>query len=144
MENKYRIEKRLEFDAAHRVMHHESKCRFLHGHRFYVTVCVVPKKGLDGIGRVIDFSVLKRRLGGWLDENWDHQLILHREDKELISVTGEWCRNGKAYLLPYNPTAENLGRFLVEEVCPDLFADCDIEVDIVVVDETPTSRAVVW
>ena len=28
--------RRIEFDAAHRVMEHESKCRHLHGHRYAI------------------------------------------------------------------------------------------------------------
>ena len=58
--------RKLEFDAAHRVMEHESKCRHLHGHRYVAEVTVATSE-LDGLGRVLDFGLLKTELGGWID-----------------------------------------------------------------------------
>ena len=99
--------RRLEFDAAHRVLRHESKCAHLHGHRYAVEiVCQAPT--LDTVGRVVDFGVVKDRVGTWLDERWDHGTIINREDDELLS----WCvRNGqKRVVLDSEPTAENIAR----------------------------------
>ena len=49
------ITRRLEFDAGHRVYQHESKCNHVHGHRYVVEVEATGT--LDGLGRIIDFSV---------------------------------------------------------------------------------------
>lgn len=73
------ITRRLEIDAGHRLMNHESKCRNVHGHR-YVFEVTVGAENLDGSGRVIDFGVVKQELGGWLDEHWDHGFIYQRGD----------------------------------------------------------------
>lgn len=73
------ITRKFEFDSAHRVLHHESKCKHLHGHR-YVAEVTVTSPSLDPLGRVVDFSVLKAKIGGWLDENWDHNILLNADD----------------------------------------------------------------
>lgn len=111
--------RKLEFDAAHRVMRHEGKCKHLHGHRYAVEV-TFEAEALDDVGRVVDFGVIKEHLGAWLDANWDHTTILWEEDEVLAgaiaAVTGQ-----RIFLLPFNPTAENMARYLLQVVCPQLF-----------------------
>lgn len=119
--------RRLEFDAAHRVLRHESKCRHLHGHRYKVDLTVGAPE-LDALGRVVDFGCVKQIVGKWIDDNWDHNILLHPNDpildcfppatddesermmggeqQQLASMFG-----GKPpYLFPAgtNPTAENI------------------------------------
>ena len=111
--------RRIEFDAAHRVMEHESKCKHLHGHR-YVIEAGFASDALDALGRVIDFGRIKDVLGNWVDANWDHNTILHEADKALgeaiAAKTGQ-----KVFYLPSNPTAENMAIYLIKHVCPALF-----------------------
>ncbi len=38
--------RRIEFDAAHRILNHESKCKMLHGHR-YAIEATFEAKNLD-------------------------------------------------------------------------------------------------
>ena len=87
MSNTPTITRRLEFDAGHRVFGHESKCATLHGHRYVVEVTAQAAK-LDSVGRVIDFSVLKERIGAWLDEKWDHNVIVFEQDeaKKFLAI----------------------------------------------------------
>lgn len=77
MNNK--ITRKFEFDAGHRVLGHESKCANLHGHR-YVAEVTVEDVSLDTIGRVIDFAVIKKEIGEWIDDNWDHNILLNMDD----------------------------------------------------------------
>ena len=113
--------RRIEFDAAHRVLEHESKCKNLHGHR-YVVEASFSADGLDSLGRVVDFGVIKEKLGAWVDENWDHTTILFDKDKALgksiSDITGQ-----TVFYLPVNPTAENMAAYLLEKICPDLFSE---------------------
>lgn len=131
--------RRVEFDAAHRVREHAGKCRFFHGHR-YVVEATFAADTLDEQGMVIDFGIIKTRLGGWVDDNWDHTAILHQLDKpmgeQMDAATGQKC-----YYLPYNPTAENIARYLAEEVCPKLFAESGVRCIAVRVYETPNCYA---
>lgn len=133
------ISRRIEFDAAHRVMEHESKCKFLHGHRYVVEACFTAD-ALDKQGRVVDFGVVKERLGGWIDNNWDHTAILHLQDKPLGDVL-ERMTGQKCYYLPYNPTAENMGRYLLQEVCPALFREKHLHCVKIRLWETPNCYA---
>ena len=84
--------RRIEFDAAHRVMNHESKCKMLHGHRYVVEASFTANE-LDKLGRIIDFGAIKDVLGKWIDDNLDHNVILNKKDQELgekiISITGQ-------------------------------------------------------
>jgi len=109
----------IEFDAAHRVMEHESKCRNLHGHRYKIELTVAGE--LDSLGRVIDFGVMKSVFGGWVDQNLDHGCILFDADEDVAKLCEE---NGwRFFLMDSNPTAENLAELLFEkakELLPDL------------------------
>ena len=127
--------RRVEFDAAHRVMDHESKCKMLHGHR-YVLEATFEASKLDGLGRVIDFGTIREVLGGWVDEHFDHNVILNERDHELgeknISVTGQ-----KIYYLKNNPTAENIADHLLHDICPKLFSGFQAECTKIKLFETP-------
>ena len=130
--------RRLEFDAAHRVKLHESKCKYVHGHRYVVEITMSAPR-LDAVGRVIDFGVMKEKLGRWLDENWDHTTLLWEEDRELGEAIAAQTGQQIAYM-PNNPTAENIAAYLLEVVCPALF-DAPLKVESIIVQETPNCRA---
>src|SRR4051812_38105417 len=67
--------RRLNFCAGHRVFGHENKCARLHGHNYTVYVHAEGiDRPIDGLGRVIDFSVLKERLGAFIDTRMDHNM----------------------------------------------------------------------
>ena len=105
----------LEFDAAHRVLRHESKCATLHGHRYKVEI-TCSADTLDLVGRVVDFGVIKERVGGWIDRVWDHSTIVNAEDTSLLMwCTHEAAEQGKRrpYVMPSEPTAENMARLLL-------------------------------
>ena len=112
--------RKFNFDAAHRVKNHESKCKHLHGHRFLVEVTFAAEKGLDDVGRVIDFGVLKEILGTWIDDNLDHNILLFEEDRPLGDLIASYTGQ-EVFYLPFNPTAENIAYYLLHEVCPKLF-----------------------
>ena len=44
-----------DFSAGHRVVGHEHRCRFLHGHNYRVAFECTAEE-LDDVGRVIDFG----------------------------------------------------------------------------------------
>ncbi len=132
--------RRIEFDAAHRILEHESKCKYLHGHR-YVIEAGFTTENLDELGRVIDFAVIREKLGAWIDENWDHTTILFEKDKELgksiSNITGQ-----KIFYLPVNPTAENMAAYILETVCTELFAGIGTKCVSVKIYETPNCSVV--
>jgi 6-pyruvoyltetrahydropterin/6-carboxytetrahydropterin synthase len=129
--------RKIEFDSAHRVMRHESKCRHLHGHR-YVAEITAASPELDDLGRVIDFSVLKRVVGGWVDDAWDHGTLANEDDHDLIAL----CRDSewKVYTMPFNPTAENIAAGLFR-MANTLLESTGVVVTHVRIYETPNCWA---
>lgn len=104
--------KRFEIDAGHRLLLHEGKCHNLHGHRYAFEVEVEGDVHLDGM--VLDFGLLKQSLGGWLDANWDHALLLEIGDP-LAKAVKRCDPELRVVLLPKAPSAENLARLLLHE-----------------------------
>jgi 6-pyruvoyltetrahydropterin/6-carboxytetrahydropterin synthase len=127
--------RKIEFDAAHRIMNHESKCKMLHGHR-YVLEASFEAPELDSLGRVIDFGVIKEVLGKWVDDKLDHNTILFSKDKELGDKI-ESVTTQEIYYMDQNPTAENIAKHILEDICPTLFAKHDVICTKVKLYETP-------
>jgi 6-pyruvoyltetrahydropterin/6-carboxytetrahydropterin synthase len=131
--------RKIHFDAAHRIVNHESKCKFVHGHRYVVEVTFEAEE-LDKLGRVVDFGVIKEKLNGWIDTNWDHNAILWQEDKQLGDLISKETGQ-KVFYLPVNPTAENIANYLLQTVCPKLFGDSEFKCIKIRVHETPNCYA---
>ena len=118
--------------AGHRVVGHENKCRHLHGHnyRFHFTIQSADEQ--DHLGRVIDFSVIKQLLCEWLEENWDHKMLIWEHDPFLSDL--QKLSPDSIVVVPFNPTAENMAKHLCEIVAVDQLAGtncvlvkCEIE-----------------
>lgn len=136
------IMRRIRFCSGHRLFRHGGKCEFFHGHN-YIADFYVTASDVDGVGRVIDFAELKARFKGWIDEHWDHGFLLNEVDTNAIHAIQQ-VEPCKYYLLPYNPTAENMARYLLEHVANELlepFAEQGVRATKVVIWETPDSAA---
>jgi 6-pyruvoyltetrahydropterin/6-carboxytetrahydropterin synthase len=122
-----------DFSTGHRVYQHESKCAHLHGHNYRITFTVEAPQ-LDAIGRVMDFSVIKDLLCEWLEENWDHKFLIWEKDP--------WCTVLKdtdpegTVIVPFNPTAENMGLYLLDVIGPQQLMGTGVELIKLVVEET--------
>jgi len=117
-------------------MKHESKCRNPHGHN-YVAFIHAEAPELDELGRVIDFGVLKEKVGGWIDTWWDHGFIYARGDRAMQQalLTFDEFRP-KQFCLNRNPTAENMAAHLLDDVCPEVLDGTGVTVTKVVLWET--------
>jgi len=134
-----------DISCGHRVVGHEGKCRHLHGHnyRIHFTCEAAPDvMPLDAIGRVIDFSEIKTRLCLWLETHWDHKFLVWEDDPMFVAIGGTAKMSpdlAAMYLesivdVPFNPTAENIARYLVEVIGPQqltgtgiVLARCEVE-----------------
>lgn len=154
-----------DISCGHRVVGHESKCRGLHGHNYRITF-TCSADALDTIGRVIDFSVMKARLCMWLENEWDHKMLLWEQDplaKVLTHNIPNWIVNmselmkrlpiseadeikasvGSVVVVPFNPTAENMADYLLKVVGPQQLDGTGVQLVAVRVEETRKCSAVV-
>jgi 6-pyruvoyltetrahydropterin/6-carboxytetrahydropterin synthase len=137
-----RITRSFGFDAGHRVLEHESKCRYLHGHRYTAEVTVTARQ-LDDLGRVVDFGVLKELVGNWIDARWDHNLILNPEDPFAQGLEFHRAHGRSPFIMPDeypNPTAENMVQVLANVVGP-LIEPYGLTLDSIRLYETPNCWA---
>lgn len=124
--------RRLEIDAGHRLINHEGKCANYHGHRYVIEITCAADT-LDVVGRIVDFSVVKSVVGGWLDTELDHGMILQRGDPAI----GFMRDNGsKVHVVNFPPTAEHLSRYILD-VASHLLRLHNVTVTCVRVYETP-------
>ncbi|MGI6679743.1 MAG: 6-carboxytetrahydropterin synthase QueD [Dehalobacterium sp.] len=109
------------FDAAHFLKGYQGKCAQIHGHTWQVEI-KVRGENLDEIGMILDFSVIKKAL----------KQILHPLDHGLI--------NDLAIFRETNPTAENISRYIFQEMSQAL-KDVPVQVYRVTVWESPGAAA---
>lgn len=105
------ITRRLEFDAGHRIPHHASKCRHLHGHRYALEITlagdVIRTEGVAEQGMVMDFSEVKAIALAAVVEHWDHAFLVYQGDRAVVDLLGS-LPGHRTVVLPVVPTAENL------------------------------------
>lgn len=127
-----------DISCGHRVVGHEGKCRFLHGHNYRIHFTVAAEQ-LDEVGRVVDFSVIKAQLCQWLEDHFDHKFLIWEQDDllpQLQAVSDE-----SLVIVPFNPTAENIAQYLVEQIGPEQLQGYPVELISCKVEETAKCSA---
>ena len=106
----FSVTREISFCYGHRLLNYDGKCRHLHGHNGRAVITLTAPS-LDNLGMVLDFSHLKRVVGGWIDEALDHKMLLHKDDPALPFLQ----RQGEpVYVTDVNPTAENIARLIFD------------------------------
>lgn len=143
------ITKEFKWEMGHRILGHEGKCAHAHGHSYICEITVTGPAShtqLDTLGRVVDFSVVKEVIGAWIDDNWDHAMLLCDKDPLAVILkstpvsTAQGTVSPRVFLVPWNPTAENMARFLLSKFAPAM-SERGLVLSSVVVWETATAKA---
>ena len=129
---RFQVTKVIEFAYGHRLLEHDGKCRYLHGHNGMLEVDI-DAEALDKMGMVIDFARVSEVVKTWVDTNLDHRMLLNKADPvaPMLIEAGE-----PIYFLDDNPTAENIAKLIWHAA-----RDAGLQVSEVRLWETSTSRA---
>ena len=122
-----------DFSTGHRVYGHESKCAHLHGHNYRIYLTVEAEQ-LDTVGRVMDFSVIKDKFVVWLEINWDHKFLIW--EKDPFAPTLKELDPQGTVVVGFNPTAENMGQYLINVIGPQQLAGTNVKLVKVNIEET--------
>ncbi|MFN7836201.1 MAG: 6-carboxytetrahydropterin synthase QueD [Burkholderiaceae bacterium] len=116
----FRITRKIEFDAGHRIPDHKSKCRSVHGHRYIVEITLSgPLRQIAGQsdnGMVLDFGDVKSLAMQLVGEPWDHAFLAYRDDPVLPALQALPAQ--RIVVLDVIPTAENLAKTIFDILAP--------------------------
>lgn len=128
----------FEIDMGHRLMKHEGKCKNVHGHRYRIELSFGADH-VDEVGRVIDFGVIKQAFGSYLDEHFDHALMLQKGDPLIPALEAD---RSKCCFVDFSPTVENLAKHWFAQAVEIFSPAPPIVVTKICVFETPNCWAV--
>ncbi len=128
----FRVTCQIDFCYGHRLLNYSGKCRYLHGHNGRAVISISSEQ-LDDRGMVLDFTDIKHTVSGWIDNHLDHRMVLCEKDPvvPMLREMGE-----PMYLLPENPTAENIAKLIFDAATASGFP-----IDSVKLWETPRCYA---
>ena len=96
-------------EMAHALYGYDGLCKNIHGHsyRLWVTLRgpVLDEPGHEKDGMVLDFGLLKRLVKPHIIDKYDHSFVLNANSSHANIDLSAF---EKVYLLPYQPTSENL------------------------------------
>jgi 6-pyruvoyltetrahydropterin/6-carboxytetrahydropterin synthase len=122
----------VTFDAAHRLWGYKGRCSAVHGHLYQVKVSVTSDE-LNDQGFVIDFGDIKKIVKMYIDDEWDHTLILNKLDPIYKLLEDQDIR---MYILDKNPTVEYMSMIIynrLKELLPKT-----VQMKQITIWETPT------
>ena len=142
-----KIVKIIQWDMGHRVLHHRSICKGLHGHRYKAEICVsgdiVMESGVSEEGMVVDFADIKNISKEFIHDKLDHAFMVWEKDEELISFFNN-STGHKPVIVPFTPTAENVAKYIFDVLSPTIIDSYGngLHLSSVKVWETPSSCAI--
>ena len=112
----------VNFEAAHYINNYVGKCSRLHGHNWKVEVHIYGTK-LDELGMLIDFRDLKATVN------------------DIIIKLDHYCLNEIEPFCSINPTAENIAKYIFDQLVETKQFDQNVKLRCVKIWESPNSAA---
>ena len=94
-----RVKVAFDFEAAHRLPHHEGKCRDLHGHSYHLVVAV-DRPVSPASGMAIDFADVKKIVRSEVVDRLDHKYVNDLIDNPTAEIMAAWIWRRLAEPLP--------------------------------------------
>ena len=125
---------------AHALFGYDGLCKNIHGHsyRLWVTIIgkVLEEENHVKNGMVLDFSLLKKIVKPEIVDKYDHSLVLNANSPH---ANIDFSAFEKVFLLPYQPTSENLVYDFAQVIKEKLPKNVDLHK--VILSETANSYA---
>ena len=125
---------RHNIEVAHRLYENKGKCEQIHGHSMWVTLKLAGEINKKGFVDGIEFGDLKKDFRAYLDETFDHRLLLNAADpfarplyqvdaaEELDAESAKLFLSSKQVFLPGlqsmpgDPSTENIATWIFDEM----------------------------
>ena len=104
------VTKKFKWHCAHRLLNHKGLCNNIHGHTYKMEVTAMGKLKNDGM--IVDFGDLKNIITAEIVNNFDHALLIYKEDDDLMGVHDAMLT--KTFIFPFNTTVENMVKWIFE------------------------------
>jgi len=108
----YTITKEIYFCYGHRLMHHQGKCKNLHGHSVKAAISIQQAE-LNEQSMVCDFADVRECVEAYIDDVLDHNFLLHKDDPIIPMLKQQ---NERFLAIDEHPTAEVLSKMIYQYV----------------------------
>jgi len=130
-------------EVAHRLFDLKGKCENIHGHSMWVELSLVTRTDENGVYALdrddnpLDFGSVKKRFREYLDTNYDHHLLLNKNDPwaaKLYDQETEGLSGAEGHLpglvpVEGDPSTENIARVISYWALATFELPCTVTVD---------------
>jgi len=126
MNNDISISYIFEFCAARKLFNCNDLRSNIHGNNFMLEVIYIDKnKKIEQIRSNSPLEVIDL----WIKENFDYSLILYSKDPIVeVLFSTDITKDMRIYLLPMEPTSENLIIYLKDSIFPEILRGKNIDI----------------
>lgn len=122
---------RHNIEVAHRLYELAGKCENIHGHSMWVDLKIYAALNATGVAGGLEFGAVKKAFRTFLDETFDHHLLLNESDPwaqgviKMVDLELEAQRSDPNFaslakqlpglmVMPQDPTTENLAKWIAQ------------------------------
>lgn len=128
-------------EIAHRLSLLPGKCQQIHGHSLHIEVELGVRVNGNGIAEdkygPLDFGLVKQKVRGYIDTEFDHRLLMNAADSLIDSVMNPEAYYPGLVRTAGDPTIEHISQWIGEWT----ISAFSVEYASVRVDETGTNGA---
>ena len=108
-----KITKEFRWEMGHRLPFHSSGCENVHGHSYKLIVAVMGEPNEKGM--IVDYQEISDVVKPVIDQ-LDHSFLCQENDEAMKEFLVS--ENQKMVLVPFHSTAENIVKWLADQLAP--------------------------